>query len=82
MNELTQEIGPFATQYLFDRGTVNATLGIVYLNHATPNNQYSGNLIQTIINNNFSFQLRTSTPATSQSYDATYSNGSNAIGWE
>ena len=82
VNELTQEIGPFATQYLFDRGTVNATLGIVYLNHATPNNQYSGNLIQTIINNNFSFQLRTSTPATSQSYDATYSNGSNAIGWE
>ena len=82
VNELTQEIGPFATQYLFDRGTVNATLGIVYLNHATPNNQYSGNLIQTIINNNFSFQLRTSTPATSQSYDATYSNGGNAIGWE
>ena len=81
VNTLTAEIGPFATEYLFNRGTVNATLGIVYMNHATPNNEYSGNLIQTVINNNFSFQLRTSTPIT-QSYNATYSNGGNAIGWE
>ena len=82
VNQLTTEIGPFATNYLFDRGTVNATLGIVYMNHATPSNQYSGNLIQTIINNNFSFQLRTSTPSTTQSYNATYTSGGNAIGWD
>ena len=82
VDELTTEIGPFATEYLFNRGTVNATLGIVYMNHATPNNQYSGNLIQTIINNNFSFQLRTSTPSTTQSYNATYTSGGNAIGWD
>ena len=82
VNQLTAEIGPFATEYLFNRGTVNATLGIVYMNHATPGNQYSGNLIQTIINNNFSFQLRTSTPSTTQSYNATYTSGGNAIGWD
>ena len=82
VERVTEQIGPFATNYLFDRGTVNATLGITYLNHATPSNLYSGNLIQTIINNNFSFQLRTTTPTTHINYNATYQNGGNAIGWE
>ena len=54
----TQYVGPEVTQYLQSR-TADATLGIVLLNYADPDNQYSGNLIQTIINNNFSFQLRT-----------------------
>lgn len=80
VNNLTAEIGPFATEYLFDRGTVNATLGIVYLNHATPDNPYSGNLIQTIINNNFSFQLRTSTPQSSEIYSIPTRTSSN--GWD
>lgn len=80
VDDLTAEIGPFATEYLFDRGTVNATLGIVYLNHATPNNSYSGNLIQTIINNNFSFQLRTSTPQSSEIYSIPTRTSSN--GWD
>lgn len=62
---VTAEIGTYATEYLFNRGTVNATLGIVYMNHATPDNPYTGNLIQTVINNNFSFQLRTASQSTS-----------------
>mgnify|MGYP000245458276 CR=1 FL=1 len=78
----TEYIGPIATEYLQDR-TEDATLGIVLLNYADPNNQYSGNLIQTIINNNFSFQLRTSgSSSQSNTYNAAYSKGGNAIGWD
>ena len=78
----TEYIGPIATEYLQDR-TEDATLGIVLLNYADPDNQYSGNLIQTIINNNFSFQLRTTSGSSSQStYNAAYSKGGNAIGWD
>ena len=53
----TQEVGPYATNLLQKR-TEDATLGIVLMNYANPDNQYTGNLIQTIINNNFNFQLR------------------------
>ena len=77
----TQYIGPIATEYLQDR-TEDATLGIVLLNYADPDNQYSGNLIQTIINNNFSFQLRTSGSSSQSTYNAAYSKGGNAIGWD
>ena len=78
----TQEIGPIATRYLQSR-TEDATLGIVLLNYADPSNEYSGNLIQTIINNNFSFQLRTSgSSSQSNTYNAAYSKGGNAIGWD
>ena len=78
----TQEIGPIATRYLQSR-TEDATLGVVLLNYADPDNQYSGNLIQTIINNNFSFQLRTSgSSSQSNTYNAAYSKGGNAIGWD
>lgn len=82
INGWTEHIGPIATKYLQDR-TEDATLGIVLLNYADPNNQYSGNLIQTIINNNFSFQLRTSgSSSQSNTYNAAYSKGGNAIGWD
>ena len=77
----TQEVGPYATRLLQNR-TVDATLGIVLINYADPNNQYSGNLIQTIINNNFNFQLRKKGDASSQQFNATYTNGGNAIGWD
>lgn len=78
----TQEVGPYATRLLQNR-TEDATLGIVLINYANPENNYSGNLIQTIINNNFSFQLRTR-KGSSQSnvYNASYSKGGNAIGWD
>ena len=40
------------------------------------------NLIQTIINNNFNFQLRTDGSAQAENYDAQFVNGGNAIGWD
>ena len=77
----TQEVGPYATRLLQNR-TEDATLGIVLINYADPSNEYSGNLIQTIINNNFNFQLRTKGGTASQQFNATYTNGGNAIGWD
>ena len=81
VDDWTAYIGPYATRLLQNR-TVDATLGIVLINFANPANQYSGNLIQTIINNNFNFQLRTKGEAASQQFNATYTNGGNAIGWD
>ena len=77
----TQEVGPYATRLLQNR-TEDATLGIVLINYANPSNEYSGNLIQTIINNNFNFQLRTAGSAQAENYDAQFVNGGNAIGWD
>lgn len=77
----TQKVGPYATRLLQNR-TEDATLGIVLINYANPENDYSGNLIQTIINNNFSFQLRTRGSSQSNVYNAAYSKGGNAIGWD
>ena len=77
----TQEVGPYATRLLQNR-TEDATLGIVLINYANPENNYSGNLIQTIINNNFSFQLRTRGSSSSETYNASYTSGGNAIGWD
>lgn len=77
----TQEVGPYATRLLQNR-TEDATLGIVLINYANPKNQYSGNLIQTIINNNFNFQLRTAGSGQTEMYNAAYSKGGNAIGWD
>ena len=81
VNEWTAKIGPHATTLLQNR-TADATLGIVLMNYADPNNEYSGNLIQTIINNNFNFQLRTDGSAQAENYDAQFVNGGNAIGWD
>ena len=82
VNAWTQEVGPYATRLLQNR-TEDATLGIVLINYANPENDYSGNLIQTIINNNFNFQLRTSgSSSQSNTYNAAYSKGGNAIGWD
>ena len=79
--DLAQEMGIYVTNLLQSR-TEDATLGIVYLNYANPTNPYSGNLIQTIINNNFNFQLRTDGSAQAENYDAQFVNGGNAIGWD
>lgn len=81
VEDWTKKIGPYATNLLQNR-TEDATLGIVLMNYADPANKYSGNLIQTIINNNFNFQLRTAGSSQTENYNATYSNGGNAIGWE
>ena len=79
--DLTEEMGYYVTKLLQKR-TEDATLGVVYVNFANPENPYSGNLIQTIINNNFSFQLRTRGSNQSNVYNASYSKGGNAIGWD
>ena len=79
--DLAHEMGIYVTNLLQSR-TEDATLGIVYLNYANPTNPYSGNLIQTIINNNFNFQLRTDGSAQAENYDAQFVNGGNAIGWD
>ena len=81
VNDWTEFIGPYATDLLQNR-TADATLGIVLMNFADPANPYSGNLIQTIINNNFNFQLRTEGSAQAENYDAQFVNGGNAIGWD
>ena len=75
----TQEIGPIATRYLQNRNA-DATLGIVLMNYADPDNAYSGNLIQTIINNNFNFQLRTDGSTQSETNSAPTRTSSN--GWD
>lgn len=69
--------------------TENAGLGLVYMNfadkQADSGAKYKSDwLIQTIIDNNFKFALRkkgSSTTASSK-YNATYSNGGNAVGWD
>ena len=69
--------------------TENAGLGLVYMNFADKQEDsgalYKSDwLIQTIIDNNFKFALRKkgSSTAPSSNYNATYSNGGNAVGWD
>lgn len=81
VNDWTAEVGPYATSLLQNRDA-DATLGIVLINQISADpTSYSSNLVQTIINNNFSFILRTA-GQTTQQYNATYNNGGNAIGWD
>ena len=51
----TRYVSPLVTQYLQAR-TANASLGLVYMNHV--NSTDSENIMQTIIDNNFKFELR------------------------
>lgn len=69
--------------------TENAGLGLVYMNFADKQENsgalYKSDwLIQTIIDNNFKFALRKKGSSTTPSskYNATYSNGGNAVGWD
>ena len=72
---------PQITSYLQERDA-NASLGLVFFNFAdkqATGQQYgTDNLIQTIIDNNFKFNLRTETPSGTQSYDSGFANGGNA----
>lgn len=81
VGELTSMINPEAVTFLQTR-VDDATLGIVLINQIDPNDTYTGNLVQTIINNNFNFQLRTGGSSTTTNYNAAYSRGGNAIGWD
>lgn len=80
-----QSMNEFIVDQMAQRREQNAALGLVYMSFAnrtgTIGQTYNcGELIQTIIDNNFRFNLRrkpTGTPA--QQYNATYQNGGDAI---
>ena len=84
---LTKELNQLGIDELQNRAE-NAGLGLIFMNFAnrgiTGQEYKSDLLLQTIIDNNFKFALRKkpsgNTPA--PSYDASYNNGGNAIGWD
>lgn len=89
MTALAEDMNQMGVDALQNR-TENAGLGLVYMNFA---DKQAGSgalyksdwLIQTLIDNNFKFALRKAgdTPGTTATnYDAGYSNGGNAIGWD
>lgn len=68
---------------------VNYSLGTMLTNFADGEQDYgltstynTRELIQTIIDNNFKFALRTSGSSSQSTYNAAYSKGGNAIGWD
>lgn len=86
---LTEDMNQMGVDALQNR-TENAGLGLIYMNFA---DKQSGSgtlyksdwLIQTVIDNNFKFALRKAggtSGTTAANYDAGYSNGGNAIGWD
>lgn len=84
--EYTEEITPNIIDYIQMRGQ-DAALGLVMMNfadkQADSGAQYGCDaLIQTIINNNFTFALRKKSSTTTTNYNATYNRGGNAIGWD
>ena len=82
---LANDMNNLGVQLLQER-TENAGLGLVYMNFANRNDDgqsyRSDWLIQTVIDNNFKFQLRMDAAESSQTYNASYSKGGNAIGWD
>lgn len=82
---LASEMNQLGVRLLQER-TENAGLGLVYMNFANRNSDgqsyRSDWLIQTVIDNNFKFQLRMDADESSQTYNASYSKGGNAIGWD
>ena len=82
---LASDMNQLGVQLLQER-TENAGLGLVYMNFANRNDDgqsyHSDWLIQTVIDNNFKFQLRMDAAESGQTYNASYSKGGNAIGWE
>lgn len=84
---LTKELNQLGVDELQNREE-NAGLGLIFMNFAnrgTTGQEYKSDLLlQTIIDNNFKFALRkkTTTPSPAPSYDASYNNGGNAVGWD
>lgn len=86
--QYTKDMTPKIIDYVQRRGE-DASLGLVMMNFADKQKKSGADygcdgLIQTIIYNNFSFALRkkTTTPSPAPSYDASYNNGGNAVGWD
>lgn len=85
---LTTTLNNSAVETLQTR-SANASLGIIYMNFADmqegSGKEYQSDwLIQTIIDNNFKFpmQMRLTNGDTRTQYNAAYSKGGNAIGWD
>ena len=83
---LASDMNQLGVRLLQER-TENAGLGLVYMNFANRNDDgqsyRSDWLIQTVIDNNFKFQLRMdAADEGGQTYNAAYSKGGNAIGWD
>lgn len=87
VTHLTQELNSMAVEELQKR-TQNASLGLVLMNFAdmqenSGKTYQSDWLIQTIIDNNFKFELRMKGDTSAgASYNAKYTSGGNAIGWD
>lgn len=84
--DYTKDIMPSVTDFIQRRGQ-DASLGVVLMNFADKQAgsgaQYGCDaLIQTIINNNFTFALRKKASTTTTNYNAAYNRGGNAIGWD
>lgn len=83
---LTKDMNNLGVSELQNR-TENAGLGLVYMNFADKQEDsgalYKSDwLIQTIIDNNFKFALRKKESGTTRTYNAEYTDGGNAIGWD
>lgn len=89
MTALAEDMNQMGVDALQNR-TENAGLGLIYMNfadmEANSGALYKSDwLIQTVIDNNFKFALRKAggtSGTTAANYDAGYSNGGNAIGWD
>lgn len=82
---LAKDMNDMAVDELQKR-TENAGLGLVFMNFADmqPGSgplYQSDWLIQTLIDNNFKFELRVK-GTSGASYNASYKSGGNAIGWD
>jgi len=87
---LAKDLNEMGVQELQNR-TENAGLGLIFMNFADKQKgsgaEYKSDwLIQTLIDNNFKFALRKKTSSGggegTKSYNASYSNGGNAVGWD
>lgn len=83
---LTEDMNNLAVEQLQDR-TENAGLGLIFMNfadkQANSGAKYKSDyLIQTTIMNNRKFQLRKKGSTTTQTYNASYKSGGNAVGWD
>ena len=86
---LTKDLNQLGIDELQNREE-NAGLGLIFMNFAnrgTKGQEYKSDLLlQTIIDNNFKFALRKKTSSGggegTKSYNASYSNGGNAVGWD
>lgn len=84
--ELTKVLNKLGIDEL-QRRTENAGLGLIFMNFANREEATgvlykSDLLLQTIIDNNFKFALRKKTSGTTRTYNAEYTDGGNAIGWD